>query len=127
MARLTKAVKLTGAQVDALLTLNDEALREALYRLRAQTKAPSVEETAAEIVNLLTAPTADEQILAAMVGSAETREPAVRLTATQPIATNLTERLDSTRGYAYQKREQQNLKRKLKRRAGVQATDDGEA
>lgn len=30
MPRLTKAVKLTGAQVDALLCLNDEALRGAL-------------------------------------------------------------------------------------------------
>jgi hypothetical protein len=77
MARLSKAVKLTGAQVDALLTLNDEALREALYRLRAQTKAPSVEETAAEIVSLLTAPTADEQILAAMASSLQTTELAV--------------------------------------------------
>jgi hypothetical protein len=77
MARLTKAVKLTGAQVDALLTLNDGALREALYRLRAQTKAPSVEETAAEIVSLLTQPSDDLQILAAMASSLHTTELAV--------------------------------------------------
>lgn len=99
MPRLTKAVKLTGAQVDALLCLNDEALRGALWRIRAQTKAPSAEETAAELMHLLATPTADAAILAAMGGREQTTE-----LATQSVLVELL----------------------TENRAGVQA-DDGEA
>lgn len=80
MARLTKAVRLTGAQIDALLAVDEATMRAALKRLRLRTTDTDTEQVGSAIVELLTADLPDS-----------TPNP-------------------------YRKR-----------RAGVQATDDGEA
>jgi hypothetical protein len=80
MPRKTKAVRLTGAQIDALLTMGEPHITAALKRLRLRTTDADTEQVGSAIVELLTADLPDS-----------TPNP-------------------------YRKR-----------RAGVQATDDGEA
>lgn len=66
MARKTKAVKLTGAQIDALLTMGEPHITAALKRLRLRTTDADTEQVGSAIVELLTAdlftkPTAAER------------------------------------------------------------------
>lgn len=55
MARKTKAVKLTGAQIDALLTMGEPHITAALKRLRLRTTDADTEQVGSAIVELLTA------------------------------------------------------------------------
>jgi hypothetical protein len=55
MARLTKAVRLTGTQIDALLAVDEATMRAALQRLRLRTTDTDTEQVGSAIVELLTA------------------------------------------------------------------------
>ena len=54
MARKTKAVLLTGAQIDALLVIGEPHISAALKRLRLRTTDADAEQVASAIVDLLT-------------------------------------------------------------------------
>jgi hypothetical protein len=54
MARKTKAVLLTGAQIDALLVMGEPHITAALKRLRLRTTDADDEQVASAIVELLT-------------------------------------------------------------------------
>jgi len=53
--RKTAAVKLTGAQLDALLGVDEATMRAALKRLRLRTTDADTEQVGSAIVELLTA------------------------------------------------------------------------
>ena len=53
MARKTKAVLLTGAQIDALLVIGEPHISAALKRLRLRTTDADDEQVASAIVDLL--------------------------------------------------------------------------
>ena len=55
MPRKTAAVKLTGAQLDALLAVDEATMRAALKRLRLRTTDADTEQVGSAIVELLTA------------------------------------------------------------------------
>lgn len=92
-----RVATLTGAQIDALLAVDEQTLRAALQRLRGQTPAPDPADTAAAIVDLITAPTADERVLGVLGVPVPDRRAAARKLLLEPDP------------------------------AGVQADDDGEA
>jgi hypothetical protein len=55
MPRKTNAVRLTGAQIDALLTMGEPHITAALKRLRLRTTDADTEQVGSAIVELLTA------------------------------------------------------------------------
>jgi len=55
MPRKTKAVRLTGTQIDALLAVDEATMRAALQRLRLRTTDTDTEQVGSAIVELLTA------------------------------------------------------------------------
>lgn len=55
MPRKTNAVRLTGAQIDALLAVDEATMRAALQRLRLRTTDTDTEQVGSAIVDLLTA------------------------------------------------------------------------
>ncbi len=73
MPRKTKAVRLTGAQIDALLTMGEPHITAALKRLRLRTTDADTEQVGSAIVDLLTADreSVESALLAARVPDLE--------------------------------------------------------
>ena len=69
MARKTNAVRLTGAQIDALLTMGEPHITAALKRLRLRTTDADTEQVGSAIVELLIAdrPSVESALAAARV------------------------------------------------------------
>ena len=69
MPRKTKAVRLTGAQIDALLTMGEPHITAALKRLRLRTTDADTEQVGSAIVELLIAdrPSVESALAAARV------------------------------------------------------------
>jgi len=71
--RKTNAVRLTGAQIDALLAVDEATMRAALQRLRLRTTATDTEQVGSAIVELLIAdrPSVEAALAAARVPDLE--------------------------------------------------------
>jgi len=69
MPRKTKAVRLTGTQIDALLAVDEATMRAALQRLRLRTTDTDTEQVGSAIVELLIAdrPAVESALAAARV------------------------------------------------------------
>ena len=69
MPRKTKAVRLTGTQIDALLAVDEATMRAALQRLRLRTTDTDTEQVGSAIVELLIAdrPSVESALAAARV------------------------------------------------------------